>query len=51
MADRDPVLISAVRTPIGRFLGSLSSLNATQLGSIAIRAALERAGVFADQSR
>jgi acetyl-CoA C-acetyltransferase len=49
MADRDPVLVSAVRTPIGRFLGSLSSLNATQLGSIAIRAALERAGVPVDQ--
>jgi acetyl-CoA C-acetyltransferase len=49
MADRDPVLVSAVRTPIGRFLGSLSTLNATQLGSIAIRAALERAGASADQ--
>jgi acetyl-CoA C-acetyltransferase len=49
MADRDPVLVSAVRTPIGRFLGSLSSLNATQLGSIAIRAAVERAGVPVDQ--
>src|SRR5690242_8178924 len=49
MADRDPVLISAVRTPIGRFLGSLSSLSATQLGSVAIRAGLERAGVPADQ--
>src|SRR5262245_1883345 len=50
MADRDPVLVSAVRTPIGRFLGSLSSLNATQLGSIAIRPALERAGVPTDQT-
>ncbi|HEV8190644.1 MAG TPA: acetyl-CoA C-acyltransferase, partial [Ktedonobacterales bacterium] len=49
MADRDPVLVSAVRTPIGRFLGSLSSLSATQLGSIAIRAALDRAGVPAEQ--
>ncbi len=49
MADRDPVLVSAVRTPIGRFLGALSSLSATELGSIAIRAALERAGVSADQ--
>lgn len=44
MADRDPVLVSAVRTPIGRFLGALSPLSATQLGSIAIRAALARAG-------
>ena len=36
MADRDPVLVSAVRTPIGRFLGGLSSFSATQLGSIVI---------------
>jgi len=39
------VILSAARTPIGSFLGSLSSLTAPQLGSIAIRAALERAGV------
>jgi acetyl-CoA C-acetyltransferase len=45
MADRDPVIVSAVRTPTGRFLGGLSSLSATQLGGHAIRAALERAGV------
>jgi acetyl-CoA C-acetyltransferase len=45
MADRDPVIVSAVRTPTGRFLGGLASLSATQLGGRAIRAALERAGV------
>jgi acetyl-CoA C-acetyltransferase len=45
MADRDPVIVSAVRTPTGRFLGGLSSLPATELGGRAIRAALERAGV------
>jgi acetyl-CoA C-acetyltransferase len=45
MADRDPVLVSAVRTPIGRFLGGLSSFSATQLGSIAIREAVKRAGI------
>src|SRR5262245_62822919 len=45
MADRDPVLVSAVRTPIGRFLGGLSSFSATQLGSIAIREAIKRAGI------
>lgn len=38
-------IISAVRTPIGSFGGSLSSLSATQLGSIAIKGALENAGV------
>jgi acetyl-CoA C-acetyltransferase len=44
-ADRIPVLVSAVRTPIGRFLGALSPLSATELGAIAIRAAVERAGI------
>ncbi len=38
-------IISAVRTPIGSFGGSLSALSATELGSIAIRGALERAQV------
>lgn len=36
------VIVSAVRTPIGSFLGSLSSLTATQLGSFAIKGALEK---------
>ena len=44
MSDRDPVLVSAVRTPVGRFLGALSTLSATELGARAIRAAIERAG-------
>jgi acetyl-CoA C-acetyltransferase len=39
------VILSAARTPIGAFLGKLSSLPAPALGSIAIRAALERAAV------
>jgi len=39
------VVLSAARTPIGSFLGKLSSLSAPALGSIAIRAALERSGV------
>ena len=42
---RDVVIVGAARTPIGSFLGTLSSLTAPQLGAIAIRAALERAGV------
>lgn len=41
----DIVVLSAVRTPIGAFMGSLSSLTAPQLGAVAIRAALERAGI------
>ncbi|KAG1303255.1 hypothetical protein G6F62_007336 [Rhizopus arrhizus] len=41
----DVVIASAVRTPVGRFNGSLKSLSATQLGSIAARAAIERAGI------
>jgi acetyl-CoA C-acetyltransferase len=40
-----PVIVSAVRTPIGRFLGGLSPLTAPELGAIAIRAALERVNI------
>ena len=39
------VIVSAARTPVGSFLGGLSSLPASKLGEVAIRAALERAGV------
>src|SRR3954468_17316414 len=42
-------LVSAARTPIGKFQGSLADVPATTLGSIAIRAAVERAGVPNDQ--
>lgn len=42
---RTPVLVSYARTPIGRFLGGLSPLPATELGAVAIRAAVERSGV------
>src|SRR5260221_9318702 len=49
MAGQSPVLVSAVRTPIGRFLGALSSLTAPQLGAIAIREAVQRAGISVDQ--
>ena len=38
-------VVSAARTPIGAYLGSLSSLKAPELGAVAIKAALERAGV------
>jgi acetyl-CoA C-acetyltransferase len=39
------VILSAVRTPVGKFLGGLAPLSATQLGAIAVRAAVERAGI------
>jgi acetyl-CoA C-acetyltransferase len=40
---KDPVILSAVRTPIGKFHGALKSVPATQLGSMVVRAAVERA--------
>lgn len=42
---RDPVILSAARTPTGRFQGALGSLSATQLGAIAISEAVVRAGL------
>ncbi len=46
----DPVVIvSAARTPIGAMMGELSSLAGHQLGSVAIRAAVERAGLKPEQ--
>ncbi|GAB1447400.1 MAG: acetyl-CoA C-acyltransferase [Bacteroidetes bacterium] len=42
-------IVSAVRTPIGAMNGALSSLSATQLGSIAIKGAIEKAGINPDQ--
>lgn len=43
-----PVIVSAVRTPIGKFLGVLSSLSAPELGAIALREAVARSGVAAE---
>jgi len=45
---KNPVIVSAVRTPIGRFLGTLAEMQATQLGSIAVKEAVARAGVDPD---
>src|SRR3979411_1331064 len=45
----DIVILGAARTPIGAFLGGLAPLSAPKLGSIAIKCALERAGIKADQ--
>jgi acetyl-CoA C-acetyltransferase len=44
-SDNTVVVLSAARTPVGSFLGSLSSRTAPELGSVAIRAAVERAGI------
>src|SRR5688572_28194631 len=42
------ILKGGARTPVGRFLGGLAPLTAPQLGAVAIRAAVERAGVSVD---
>jgi len=42
---RDAVIVSAVRTPTGKFLGGLKSLSATELGAVVVREAVRRAGV------
>jgi len=49
MAAREAVIVSAARTPIGKFLGGLASLSATELGAIAIREAVRRSGAPVDQ--
>lgn len=42
---KEVVIVSAVRTPVGSYLGSLSSLKATELGAIVIKEAVNRAGI------
>ena len=46
---KDAVIVSAVRTPIGKFGGALKPFTATQLGSFAVRAAMERARLSPEQ--
>ena len=46
---RDVVIVSAVRTPIGSFSGSLAQISAAELGAIAIKEAMVRAGITPDQ--
>ncbi len=49
MGTADPVVIvSAARTPLGRFQGALAALPASSLGAHAIKAAVERSGIGAD---
>jgi acetyl-CoA C-acetyltransferase len=44
----DVFIVSAVRTPIGKFLGGLSNLSSPRLGAVAIREAVKRAGIAPD---
>ena len=46
---KNPIIVSAVRTPIGRFQGTLASIPATKLGSIVVAEAVERAGLKPEQ--
>jgi acetyl-CoA C-acetyltransferase len=49
MSNKVVYIVSAVRTPMGSFGGSLKDLSATQLGAIAIKAAVEKAGIKPEQ--
>jgi acetyl-CoA C-acetyltransferase len=44
---KDVVIVSAVRTPVGKFQGALSEMTAVQLGAVAVREAVRRAGIDA----
>jgi acetyl-CoA C-acetyltransferase len=48
MTDDPVVIVSYARTPIGAFMGSLSAIKSTELGAVAIRAAVARSGVEPD---
>ncbi|MDP1546730.1 MAG: acetyl-CoA C-acetyltransferase [Anaerolineales bacterium] len=43
--ENEAVILSAARTPVGKFQGALSSIPATKLGAVAVKAAVERAGI------
>ncbi|MGM7724191.1 acetyl-CoA C-acetyltransferase [Metabacillus sp. Hm71] len=49
MVQQEVVIVSAVRTPIGNFNGSLKDVSATKLGALVIKSALEKAGINSDQ--
>ena len=46
---RDVVIVSAVRTAVGKFQGSLAGISATELGALVVREAVSRASIAADQ--
>ncbi|HEY3993052.1 MAG TPA: beta-ketoacyl synthase N-terminal-like domain-containing protein, partial [Ktedonobacteraceae bacterium] len=47
MTEQQAVIVGAVRTPTGKFLGALAHLSAPELGAIAIKAAVQRSGIDA----
>src|SRR5687768_11804115 len=49
MSNKTVYIVSAVRTPMGSFGGSLKDVQASQLGATAIKAAIERAGIKPEQ--
>src|SRR5881397_2630977 len=49
VSDNPSVIVAGARTPIGRLLGGLKDLSAADLGGVAIKGALEKAGVAGDQ--
>lgn len=49
--ERDPLILSATRTPQGKLLGDLSPLSASELGSVAFGEAVKRSGINADDIR
>ena len=49
MDKRTVYIVSATRTPIGSFGGTLKDFSATQLGAIAIKAAVQKAGIEPEQ--
>ena len=42
---KDVVIVAAVRTPVGKFQGAFAEMTAVQLGAIAVREAVKRAGI------
>ena len=44
---KDVVIVAAVRTPVGKFQGAFAEMTAVQLGAIAVREAVRRAGIDA----
>lgn len=48
---QDVVIVSAVRTPVGSFLGSLGSVTAASLGATAIKGAIEKAGYYLKRNK
>ena len=51
VADKSVAIVAAVRTPVGSFNGALASLPASALGTVALKAAIERAKLDPPRSR